>query len=331
MNVKIDKNKVIVGNKLDYFFFIFPIWVPLSIILVNAFSNIDDRLIAFVFLAIIGESHFAATLFFFTKKNRDYIIANKNWFIFIPICLIIINTSLFLWNITLTLIIASLMSAFHVTRQSIGINRLFSKRKKNLELTIYISSLWFVFFGGLKLLEKLKIVEYLPNFLQKNYTGILDSFRLLSYFFIFILICLIFAKYQKDRNLGELNIKQTLVLSVGIFMYSPYLFFDPVMASVLGVSIHWVQYLFLTATIYFRNTMISKLNHNFSRLMTMIFFIFVTSAISIGDFNRTVNDLITLALIIPLNLQLLHYYYDGLIWKASDPYLNENIFRKIFQ
>ena len=331
MNTLLNQEKIIVSRRIDYIFFIFPIWVPILIILFSSTLNTDDRIIAFVFLAIVGESHFAATLFFFSKKNRDYILRNRLWFIYIPIILVILNTVLFLWNVVVTLVIASLMSAYHVTRQSIGINRLYSRRNKKLEYMIYLSSAWFVFYGGLKLFQNLNLVRFLPKLVESNYLNIMDGFRNLSYFFILFLVIFIFIKFQKDKTLGGTNIKQTLVLIVGVFMYSPYLFFDPVLASVLGVSIHWIQYLFLTSTIYFRNTDNWQFNKFIPQHKTLIFFLILTLIISVGDFSRTVNNLITFSLIIPLNLQLLHYFYDGIIWRASDPYLNENIFKKIFK
>jgi predicted membrane channel-forming protein YqfA (hemolysin III family) len=126
-------------------------------------------------LAIVGESHFAATLFFFSKKNRDYILRNRLWFIYIPIILVILNTVLFLWNVVVTLVIASLMSAYHVTRQSIGINRLYSRRNKKLEYMIYLSSAWFVFYGGLKLFQNLNLVRFLPKLVESNYLNIMDG------------------------------------------------------------------------------------------------------------------------------------------------------------
>ncbi len=331
MSSFVNQEKIIINKKIDYTLFIFPIWVPILIILCSSTLNVDDRILAFVFLALVGESHFAATLFFFTKKNRNYILTNRFWFIYIPIILVILNTFLFLWNVTLTLIIASLMSAYHVTRQSIGINRLYSRRNKKLEFMIYLSSAWFVFYGGLKLLQNLNLVRFLPNLIVDNYFKIMASFLDLSYLFILLLAIFIFTKFQKGRTLGGLNIKQTLVLTVGIFMYSPYLFFEPVLAAVLGVSIHWIQYLFLTATIYFRNNNYDQLKRFGPPYKMLVFFLLLTLIISVGDFPRTVSNLITMSLIIPLNLQLLHYFYDGIIWRASDPYLNENIFKKIFK
>ena len=110
-------------------------------------------------------------------------------------------------------------------------------------------------------------------------------------------------------------------------MYAPYAFCPNVYdATVIGVGMHWCQYLALNYKIYIHNS------KNFFNTFLLLFFILIyTVPMSLMGYKSNINimEALELIILIPLTGQFLHYYIDSFIWKFSDNHLRENIAKKI--
>lgn len=316
---------VVFGKKTDWLFVVFPIWIPIAFYLVVNGTSLNQSVLLFSFFVLVGESHFLATLFFFTKSNFEYINSHKTIFYHIPVFLVIFNVGLFTISPSYALLLGGALSAFHVTRQSIGVFRLYQGRNKLAETSIYAFSLIFVFIGFLrtverfdfKLLSDFRVIQYLNEQTSKNsFVATILLLALLS------LIILLF-KFQEIFCMEGFGL-----LTLGMMMYSPYLYADPALAATLGVSMHWVQYLSLVIGVSVRTGF--KFREVIFKYKVIVLVVAIT-AIVIADFAKTVNNTYLGIFVVPLTIQLLHYYYDGRIWKGSDPYLRENVLKKVFK
>ena len=100
------------------------------------------------------------------------------------------------------------------------------------------------------------------------------------------------------------------------------IFEDLLLAFAVGISIHYIQYLFISWDILtkgFGFRLIPLLG------LLITYSIFSTGALS-GVFTQ---DRLSWIVFIPTVLQLLHFYYDGFIWKRSDE-LVSNTMKKAF-
>jgi hypothetical protein len=322
------QEKIVFGKKLDWTFLIFPIWIPILYILLEHLSGENAPLVTFAFIFLIGESHFLATLFFFTGENREYINSKKKEFYLIPLVLILINSIFFSINLKYALILGALMSAYHVTRQSIGLLKLFGGKNSKLEFDIYLFSLFFVGVGFLRTSNQYFESD---NFIYKLTNYIWDLFTVVNTPTIMAFVILYLA-YRVLKNQDKMN-KETIALYfTGTLLYSPYLFTSPTTASVIGVSMHWSQYLTLVAGISVHS---GKLNFQKLKEKKITLFVglvvVIFAIIAVSDYVRLVKEVNLWILIVPLSIQLLHYYYDSLIWRGSEPHLRETVFKQIFQ
>ena len=127
-----------------------------------------------IFLILFGETHFASSfLFFFSRFNHEYISKNKLILIYVPILICVIYFIFGLKYFSYAVLIGSIASGIHVTRQSIGISRIYATQKNNIfELIIYFSSFLFLFIGFARFFSQnffcfqisLKWIGYLTSF-----------------------------------------------------------------------------------------------------------------------------------------------------------------------
>ena len=317
--------KTIYKNELvERAFLICPYWItPVYFILTNSFPN--HRVLIFaLFVLILGETHFAATwLFFSLPENRNWFKRNQFKFILVPAFLLTIYGIYGYSNPSRAALLGSALSAIHVTRQSIGIARLYgSKRKSVEELGIYIFSALFLGIGFLRFFVS---QNFLTNKLGLN-VSILNKTTPLILVVLGVYLFLIFRRINSSLNLQ-------LAVSTGVLLYFPYCFVNNSFDAVaIGVGMHWCQYLALTYAVYVRKNQVSNNNKNSMRKYYISLFIFsyaiITTSIitKIGSVSQWENSL----LVIPLILQAYHYYLDAFIWKFSDPDIRKNIGGRLF-
>ena len=322
---------ILKNKKFEILFLIFPFWIPLLYFgLINAFPSSRIQIFT-LFVLILGETHFAATWLFFTlPANREW--SRRNWktIYMLPIIILIPYFCFSFAFPNYGAVLGSIFSSVHVTRQSIGVIRLYrSKRNGFEEKSIYFFSAIFIIIGGLRFIA--------PNHLN----GLLNISNLQINFFVKVL-CIICTLVVIQIFLKTQSLELKLATVTGILLYSPYLVVsDASDAVAMGVGMHWCQYLTLIYKIYLdsksKNSVdiqderyfAKKVNSRFIKILFIsIYAIFTTSIITkLGTTFQWKASVLAL----PLSLQAFHYYLDAFIWKFSDPDIRVNIGSRLFK
>ncbi len=309
------------NNLLDDIFIIFPFWFPLIYIsLTLNFPSISKYLFLSVLL-LFAETHFASTwLFFFDKENWNWIKKNSYDIVFLPVYVLFIIIGVWVINPSLIILTHYLASGWHVTRQSIGLLKIYRYGNIFYKSLVYSISIFSLAVG-------LKNPGILSNYFEGN---------------INLLLSLIFLGYIlliSADNSGILSkqLKGLMPLFTGIFIYLPILFFENLtVATAVGVGMHWCQYLAIMWSTYSRKSNFKKQINSKkfilkSLILIILYSLIMTTFALIGmpDFNSK-NPSYTFFYLIPLVFQLYHFYIDGFIWKFSDKHISISIKPYIF-
>ncbi len=302
--------------KKEVFFVKFPVLFPLLYIcILYTFPNFETQLV-FITILLLAETHFGATWpFFLSKVNLPYINKNKISLIYIPLAVTILCLLGFFLIKNLFLLIFFAANVYHVTRQSFGITNLYTKdlnQKKSYVNTIYIFN--FIFF----LIAFFRF--YIP-IITNEYLIVLN----VSIIFILILVFIILIyKFKFSENF--------LTMVTGVLIFYPVCFVsNPVHAIIMGVTMHYSQYLFLTNKVLTKreNEKIYKTEENFifknKFLITIIIYSIIMSVLSI--FGKNESEFLSSLIIIPITGQMLHFYLDSQLWKFSESHNRENILK----
>ncbi len=304
--------------KLDTQFFLvkFPIIFPLIYgFILFVFPNYEAELIILTIL-LLAETHFGATWpFLIDKVNYPFIKQNKLSLFVLPLLIIIFSLLSFIFINKLFLLIFFAANMYHVTRQSFGVGKLYChnvSEKKYQEVLIYIVNLVFFLVGYFRF--------YLPIINDAN----IVVFNLLILFFLTLIFLLYISKFGFSENF--------LVFITGCLIFYPICFVsNPVHAIIMGVTMHYTQYLYLTYNVSdMRNKddiNIKNKNKFFSgRIKNYIFIIILYSAFMtvLSLFGKYENSLMKNLIIIPIIGQMLHFYLDSQLWKFSDKYNRDN-------
>jgi len=302
--------------KLDLQFFLvkFPIIFPLvyGFILYN-FPQFETELIIITIL-LLAETHFGATWpFLVDKVNYPFIKSNRVSLVTLPVVIIILSLLGFFLIKELFLLFFFAANMYHVTRQSFGVGKLYcndDKEKRYQELLIYVINLIFFIVGFFRF--------YFPIINETNfiYLNISVIFLLLSSFVYYI------VKFGFSENF--------LIFVTGCLIFYPICFVEnPVHAIVMGVTMHYTQYLYYTYNVCkMRNAnnqvsekvFFSKKIYNY--LAIIIFYSIIMSVLSLlGKYDEAyLKNLI----IIPIIGQMLHFYLDSQLWKFSEKHNRDN-------
>ena len=318
-------NSIIKNRLVELNFLLFPIWIlPTYFLTKNLFNSPELALI--IFLIIFGESHFASTfLFYFNKINKTYIASNKIILIYIPVIIVFFYFLLGIKYFNIAVLIGAIASAIHVTRQSVGLTRLYDKKKKLFyEYLIYFSSLFFLFLGFIKFFNSEKILY------QNQFFSILDNYVILIDNNIIqnkILLVLIVLMLSFISLTEKTNYKKKLINLTGVLIYSPYLFVNHIYdAMVIGVGAHWSQYLIINYKLYFYN---EKINYEKMLQITFIVFYAITMGTIVYKFHMS-KEFIKILVLVPLSLHMFHFFIDAFIWRFSVKEIRETIGKKLF-
>jgi hypothetical protein len=262
-------------------------------ILFNGIS-FDVRLIV---MFLIAEPHFAMTIPLlygyrknFTKKPTKYT--------YIPLLIIILGSIIFFQMNSLFLLIFLVANIFHVNRQSGAFLMIQAKTPFAMKLPYEISLHLFTFFC-------------LYFSLVLRYHSVILGLS------IFLLTNIIILCIFKLKNGFWPTIRQAIIIAQGYLIFLPLVIFsDMILAFAIGISIHYLQYL----SIGWR---VCKVGFGFSMKIVLLT-LFTYAAISstaLGGFIT--EERISLIILIPTMMQLLHFYYDSLIWRRKDPLIGE--------
>ena len=300
---------------IEFLFVKFPIIFPIIYCFVLfQFPTYETYLIFFTIL-LLAEPHFGATWpFLLDKSNHSLIKENKIAFLILPLILVILCLiGFFVFNKIFYLIFFAI-NIYHVTRQSFGVSKLYSEDKKDIdfqEKVIYL-------FNGLFFL-----VGYFRFFLNIN----LDEYLFfINYFFIviFILSIIIYVYlYKFNQNLFS--------FITGCIIFYPVCFVNnPVHVILLGVTMHFSQYLYLTNKIVSgRNSEKNINNQTYKNLSYFIFIVIVYGIImaTFSLFGKFEEVSLKNLIIIPIIGQMLHFYLDSQLWKFSLKHNRDNVLK----
>jgi hypothetical protein len=330
--------KYIAGPYLDYIFIVFPVWVPIIYFtLISALPEYNALFFLMVML-LLGEPHFAATWFFvLDNKNRKWLLDNKYYSIFLPLLfatiLIIVGVQI---SIAAALFPVLIFNLFHVTRQSIGILKLYGGFKsKNLSLSIwavYVFSTFFIVIGLIRFTFLLEVVDdYLPIILLVSAIA-----ALLTVLAIFI--------SGRSEGIGLINVATTLT---GILMFMPMLFVDRLEnAFAMGVGMHYSQYLAITIPLYLRRARMDvktgankALRFVASNIYSITFYllayaglmVFLAQKFTYSEVSEEYMHKEMVIFLVPIVFQTLHFYADSFIWRFSTPYIREEIHPHLYE
>ena len=115
----------------EFLFVKFPIIFPILYFFVLFYFPNFETLLIFTTILILAEPHFGATWpFFLNKTNHNFINENKINLIYAPIAIVLFSIIGFFLIKKIFLLIFFLFNVFHVTIQSFGITKLYSKSSK---------------------------------------------------------------------------------------------------------------------------------------------------------------------------------------------------------
>lgn len=301
--------------KKEVFFVKFPIIFPLVYLTVlYSFPSFETHLI-FLTILILAETHFGATWpFFLDKVNIPYIKQKKVELIIIPIFLILFCIIGFFYFKNLFLLIFFAANMYHVTRQSYGIMNLYTKNlleKTHYSNIIYVFNLLFFFIAFFRF--------YMPIINE-------DSSLILNFVIIFMMLIVFWFEFRKF-GFSE----NFLTLVTGVLIFYPVCFVvNPVHAIIMGVTMHYSQYLYLTNKVIKKRNNENDLNKKskiFSFLFVIIIYSLIMSILSI--FGKNDSELLKSLIFIPITGQMLHFYLDSQLWKFSEQHNRENILKHL--
>ena len=301
----------------------FPIFFPLIYgIILFTFPQFELQLI-FLAILILAEPHFGATWpFFINKVNTSYIREKKLWLIYLPIVVLLSSLFGFIFFRNLFLLIFFAANIYHVTRQSFGICKLYCEKideRKFQEILLYLINFIFFIIAFFRF--------YTPMINENNIMiiNILVSLLVLIIFVIYII------RFGFSQNF--------LTFVTGCIIFSPVCFVNnPVHAIIMGVTMHYSQYIYLTYFIYKRREE-EAVEHQKQKLFgikyykyffTISIYAIIMATLSLSRMFDTTVILKNL-LIIPIMGQMLHFYLDSQLWKFSEAHNRATVLKYIKQ
>ncbi len=311
--------KIIISNISDTFLIKFPIIFPIIYFFSLSIFPEHENLILFTTLLLLAEPHFGATWpFLLNIKNKEEIKNKRVIYIVFPILLAIFSLIGFFTFYSVFILLFFTFNIFHVTRQSIGISKLFASNFEQINFQKY------VIYG-------VNIFFFIIGILRFNLTNLiqLDTFYITSFASIVILISSIIFLI-KFRDFGNL-----LTLITGCLIFLPICFMEkPIHALVMGVTMHYSQYLVLTLKIHKgrnkdnENKIEDKSSFSYFSNFILIISIYglVMSILAFApNYDATLKNLI----VIPLVGQMIHFYLDTFLWRFQEQHHRDVTYKYI--
>jgi hypothetical protein len=290
----------VISKNIDFHFLKFPIIFPIAYYLfLISFPDYEDYLILFTLL-FLAEPHFAATWPFLVDKNNAYIKKESSLtLIYTPILICVFCLIGFFFFSNLFFLIFYLANLFHVTRQSAGVSKLYIKdmnQKKFQERLLYI-------YG---------VILFLIGFFRFYYPIISQDQIMTISIFMFILLFFFIIAHLKIYGTNEI-----FTFITGLIIFFPMCFVsNPIHAIIMGVTMHYSQYLILTYQIKKRRNIFNLKKIRFYFLTFILIYGIIMTSFS--SFGNSTNEVIKNLIVIPIIGQMLHFYLDSFLWKFSN-------------
>lgn len=299
--------------KKDVFFVKFPVFFPLLYgFILFSFPILETQLI-FITILLLAETHFGATWpFFINKVNYNYINKKKINLVLLPIILTIFCIIGFFYFKSLFLLIFFAANVYHVTRQSYGVMNLYTKNlneKKNYANLIYIFN--FIFF----------VIAFFRFYIPLITSDHLLILNITVISFLFLVFFIQIRKFGFSENF--------LTMISGVLIFLPVCFVsNPVHAIIMGVTMHYSQYLFLTSKVIKKRSVINTIKNKnyFTRFIAIIILYSIVMSI-LSIFGKNDSEFLKSLIFIPITGQMLHFYLDSQLWKFSESHNRENILK----
>ncbi len=293
----------------------FPIIFPLIYgVILYQFPNFENYLIFFTLL-LLAETHFGATWpFFINKSNSMYIKKERVNLLLIPIVIVVLCLIGFFIFKNIFYLIFFIANIYHVTRQSSGICKLYSKDMDQLKFQlIFIYLLNFLFF--------------LVGFFRFYYPIIEENNLIfLNVFFILIIISLICFFWFTFRTL-----ENCFTFITGLIIFYPICFVsNPIHAIIMGVTMHYTQYLYLTNKVFLGRYEDKTINPNKKNYFFMIIIYSILMS-SLSLTGKSPNEIFSTLIIVPITGQMLHFYLDSQLWKFSLEHNRTNVLKYLIK
>ncbi len=291
----------------------FPLIFPLIYgVILYSLPGLETYLIFFTIL-LLAETHFGATWpFFLNSTNAKFIKENRISLISFPIIIAIASLIGFFYLKPTFLLIFFAINMYHVTRQSFGVCKLYTKEISQIkyqENFIYIFNFIFFLVGFFRF--------YFP-LIGSNYIILLNISIVIL---IFITLIVYFFKYKFSDSF--------YTFLTGLIIFYPICFVDnPVHAIIMGVTMHYTQYLYLTHKV-FKGRLQDKIIQTSKLTYIGVISLYAVAMAILSLFGKSSNEMLNFLIIIPIIGQMLHFYLDSQLWKFSKSHNRENTLKFI--
>jgi len=261
---------------------------------------------------LLAETHFGATWpFFLNEANSELIKKNKVNLITFPIIIGVLSILGFIFVKKLFLLIFFAANMFHVTRQSFGVCKLYTSEKIEInfqEIFIYLINILFFIIGYFRFYLPVINVEHLL------------ILNVIVVCLILVLLTLYLYKFRSN------NIYTFLT---GMIIFYPICFVsNPVHAIIMGVTMHYTQYLYFTHKVHNGRKKNNPTKNSINYYLGIISIYSIMMA-SLSLFGKSSNEIFNLLVMIPIVGQMLHFYLDSQLWKFSNPHNRDHVLNYI--
>jgi len=298
---------------LEFILVKFPLIFPLIYFFILSAKPELEIFLIFFTIVILAETHFGSTWpFFINKTNLNYIKNNRVSLVAIPIIIALLSLISFIFFKSIFLLIFFACNVYHVTRQSYGVCKLYTNDPVELkfnEIVIYIYNFAFFVIGFGRF--------YLPLISQDQ----LMSLNIIILLVTLMILLIYLIKFKFSNGI--------FTFITGLIIFYPICFVDnPVHSIIMGVTMHYTQYLFLTFKVYQGRTIDRLIQIPMLKYLgVIIIYSLLMSVLSLA--GKSTNEILNFMIIIPIIGQMLHFYLDSQLWKFSEPHNREFILKYI--
>ena len=298
---------------LEFHLIKFPILFPLIYGgILYLLPGLETYLIFFTIL-LLAETHFGATWpFFLNSANAKFIKKNPIALISFPLIIGIASLIGFIFLRSTFLLIFFAINMYHVTRQSFGVCKLYTKEFSQIkyqENFIYIFN--FIFF----------LIGFFRFYFPIIDTNLIFLLNIIILILIFATLIIYSFKYKLSDSF------YTFV--TGLIIFYPICFVsNPVHAIIMGVTMHYTQYLYLTHKVFKGRCQDKIIQTSKSTYIGVISSYAVVMAI-LSLFGKSTDEMLNFLIIVPIIGQMLHFYLDSQLWKFSKSHNRENTLKFI--
>ena len=253
-------------------------------------------------MLLLAEPHFAFTIPLLFGYRKLF-LEQKFFFVIVPVLIVALSAVLFWTWYPVFSIFFLLANVYHVNCQSFGFFIHQAKPNKNIASSFAIA------------LHIFALIFFTIHFLDSNYR-LLQAFLSICAFLIFSII--ISKDFVEKKTEGFLSCVQGFLIFLPVALFS-----DLLVSFSVGISIHYLQYIVISWKVCTKSFKIS--------VFQLLFFLIAYSLFTGGALSGILTqDGRSVLVFIPTIFQLLHFYFDGFIWKRSNPRISQAMGKALF-